>query len=221
MPVVKYLYFSKFEKNTIHYERIKKQLGEILFIKPNSLGSAVGISKATNLVEFHHAIELAFQYDYAILIEEAVNARELECSVLGNENPIASAPGEVVKHTDFYTYEAKYLDAKAATIESPAKNITAELISKIQHLAIQAFKITRCVGMVRVDFFFTQNQQLYINELNTIPGFTNISLYPKNWIASGMRYSELLDQLIHLGLAHFKEKKKLNRVYSQKLEKEK
>ena len=213
LPVVKFLYFSKSESNKINYDDVKKQLGEILFIKPNSLGSAAGVSKVTNLSEFNAALKTAFEYDEHILIEEAMVARELECSVLGNENPKASKPGEVVKHTDFYTYEAKYLDEKAATIKSPAENISAALISTIQDLAIQAFKITRCVGMARVDFFYTQDEKLYINELNTIPGFTNISLYPKNWIATGMSYAELLDELINFGLARFKEKKKLNRIY--------
>jgi len=199
--------------STINYDDIKKQLGETVFIKPNSLGSSVGVKKAVDEKSFYAAIEDAFRYDDYILIEKAIIGREIECSVLGNEHPKASLPGEIINHTEFYSYEAKYLDDAAATVKTPA-HLSSELVLQFQTLAIKAFQTLRCSGMARVDFFLDNNNKIYINEINTIPGFTNISMYPKNWEASGLSYPALLDELIRLGIKRFERKKMLTRVFS-------
>ena len=178
--------------STINYATIKKQLGDVVFVKPNSLGSSVGVKKATDEQSFYAAIADAFRYDEYILIEKAIVGREIECSVLGNENPTASLPGEIINHTEFYSYNAKYLDDAAATVKTPA-DLSPELIAQFQMLAVKAYQTLRCFGMARVDFFLNQYNKIYINEINTIPGFTNISMYPKNWEVSGLSYSALLD----------------------------
>lgn len=212
LPVVDRCLFRKFDRNAIQYVDVVKKLGATVFVKPNSLGSAVGIKKATDEKTFYAAIDNAFQYDEYILVEKAITGREIECSVLGNENPKASLPGEIINHTEFYSYDAKYIDGQAATVNTPA-DLSPQLIKQFQTIAIQAYKTLRTIGMARVDFFFAQDGKIYLNEINTIPGFTNISMYPKNWEASGLSYASLLDELIQLGLARFEFKKTLNRVY--------
>ncbi|HLB57007.1 MAG TPA: D-alanine--D-alanine ligase family protein [Coxiellaceae bacterium] len=196
----------------INYADVKKELGELLFIKPNSLGSSVGTSKVTDEKSFYAAIAEAFRFDEYILIEKAIVGREIECSVLGNENPKASLPGEIINHTEFYTYDAKYIDDDGATVKTPA-DLSSELTTQIKTTAIKAFCALRCCGMARVDFFLEKNNKLYVNEINTIPGFTNISMYPKNWEASGLQYSALLDELIALGIKRFEFKQSLIRVF--------
>lgn len=212
LPIVPYLVVTHFMRNQMQYADVSQQLGRTLFIKPNSLGSSVGISKVKNEKEFVVALENAFHFDDYVLIEKAISAREIECSVLGNDQPICSLPGEVINHTEFYTYAAKYLEENAATIQTPAP-LSTELITRFQDFSIRAYQATRCLGMARVDFFLENNNTIYISELNTIPGFTPISLYPKNWEVSGIAYTELLDRLIALGLQQFQSKKLLNRVY--------
>jgi D-alanine-D-alanine ligase len=212
LPVVDRCFVRKQESHLINYREITKKLGATVFIKPNSLGSAVGVKKATDEASFFEALHNAFQYDEFVLIEKALNAREIECSVLGNENPKVSLPGEIINHTEFYSFDAKYVDAAAATVKTPA-DLSPELIAQFQSMAIKAYKTLRTIGMARVDFFYSDDGQIYINEINTIPGFTNISMYPKNWEASGLPYAHLLDELIQLGLQRFEFKKSLNRVY--------
>lgn len=211
IPVVDWALIKKSDAKP-HYADIQKKLGKIVFVKPNSLGSSVGVAKATDEKSFHEALQNAFQYDEYVLIEKAIVGREIECSVLGNENPTASLPGEIINHTEFYSYDAKYVDDDSATVQTPA-NLSKELITEFQSLAIKAFQTLRCSGMARVDFFLDQNNKIYINEINTIPGFTNISMYPKNWEASGLSYSALLDELILLAIKRFELKKSLTRVF--------
>ncbi|MBI4099877.1 D-alanine--D-alanine ligase, partial [Candidatus Microgenomates bacterium] len=184
--------------------------GYPVFVKPANTGSSVGISKAHNPKELAQAIKIAKQYDIKILVEEAITGREIEVSVLGNENPIASIPGEVLtnKHHQFYSYEAKYLDENGATLVIPAK-LSKSQVSKIQKTAITAYKALCCEGMARVDMFLTQKNKIYINEINTIPGFTSISMYPKLWEASGLSQTELIDKLITLALNRFAKEQKL------------
>ncbi|MDP1574900.1 MAG: D-alanine--D-alanine ligase family protein [Coxiellaceae bacterium] len=212
LPVVDRCLVRKQEAHFIHYAEITKKLGAPVFIKPNSLGSAVGIKKAVDEQSFYEALQNAFQYDEFVLIEKAIVGREIECSVLGNENPKVSMPGEIINHTEFYSYDAKYIDEAASTVKTPA-DLSPDLIEKFQSLAIKAYKTLRTIGMARVDFFFSNDGSIYLNEINTIPGFTNISMYPKNWEASGLSYVNLLDELIQLGLQRFEFKKTLNRVY--------
>ncbi len=196
------------------FKLIVKRLGLPFFIKPASLGSSVGINKVKNKREFLKAITDAFRYDRKILAEEYIEGREIECSVLGNDNPIASVPGEVVVNDEFYSYKAKYLDKKGARLEIPAK-ISTVLKKKIQNLAIKTFKILCCEGMARIDFFLKKNGQILVNEINTIPGFTAISMYPKLWQASGIGYKELIDKLIQLAVERFNKEQKLKTSYSK------
>lgn len=212
LPVVARCLVRKQEKHLVTYADITQKLGSTVFVKPNSLGSAVGVQKAINEKTFFEALENAFQYDEFVLVEKGLIAREIECSVLGNEYPKVSLPGEIVKHTDFYSFDAKYVDAEAATVQTPA-TLSDELIEKFQSLALKTYKVLRTVGMARVDFFLSQEGDIYVNEINTIPGFTNISMYPKNWEASGLPYPKLLDELITLGIERYQFKKGLNRIF--------
>jgi len=208
IPVVKFLTFNRSSLKEIDFGRVRDELGLPLFVKPANLGSSIGMNKIKEKEQFQPALKEAFQYDNKILIEECIKGREIECSVLGNDDPVASLPGEILPQYEFYSYEAKYLDDKGAILEIPAK-LSPELIGEIQNLSLRVFKIMCCQGMARVDFFLKNNEEIIVNELNTIPGFTRISMYPKLWEASGIPYSELIDRLIQLALERFQEKKKL------------
>ncbi|MFH1662055.1 MAG: D-alanine--D-alanine ligase family protein [Candidatus Falkowbacteria bacterium] len=209
LPIGKYLVFKN-EQN-VSFEKIKKNLGLPFFIKPANLGSSVGISKVKNRAEFAQALKNAFCFDNKVIIEEYIRGKEIECSVLGNENPIASIPGEIIPTHDFYSYEAKYLDKNGAKMAIPA-NISETLINKFRSLAIKTFKTLCCDGMGRVDFFLTPQNEIYINEINTIPGFTSISMYPKLWEKSGISYPVLIDELIEFSLKRFEQEKKLKTI---------
>jgi D-alanine-D-alanine ligase len=191
---------------------VQKSLKFPMFVKPANLGSSVGISKAHNSKELGPAIEEAAKFDRKIVIEQGVGgknnkAREIECSVLGNDHPEASVPGEIVPVKEFYDYGAKYLDEGSELI-IPAKLKKSE-IKNIQRLAVAAFQAVDCSGLARVDFLMDpKSHKVYLNEINTMPGFTSISMYPKLWDASGLKYSDLIERLIHLGLERHAEKKK-------------
>lgn len=200
LPIGKFLVFRRGEK--LDFGEITKELGLPLFIKPANLGSSVGISKAHNEEEFLAGAEEAFKYDRKIIIEEFVKGREIEVAVLGNDGPMASIPGEIVVHDDFYAYETKYLDENGATLEIPAK-LSDEEIKKAQELAIKVFKVLECEGLGRVDFFLKENGEFFVNEINTLPGFTSSSMYPKLWEYRGIRYNELIDKLIQLALEKY------------------
>jgi D-alanine-D-alanine ligase len=170
-----------------------------VFVKPANLGSSVGISKAKNCPELEAALALAAQYDRKILVERGIDGREFECSVLGNEEPLAAIPCEVLPSREFYDYEDKYILGEAKTV-LPA-GLTCEQTEEIRSLAVAAYQAAECEGMARVDFLMeTPSGKIYINEINTIPGFTSISMYPKMWEAAGMPFSQLLDRLIGLAL---------------------
>lgn len=189
-------------------KEICKKLGRPpYFVKPANLGSSVGISKVKHIKNLEHAINLATKFDRRIVIEKGINAREIECSVLGNENPIASVAGEVVSSREFYDYYAKYVD-NASKLIIPAK-LPKKKTEEIKKLALLAYKALNCEGMARVDFLMDKRTaKLYISEINTIPGFTSISMYPKLLRASGISYKKLLDALILLALSRHKEKQK-------------
>jgi len=189
--------------------RIVKQLGFPVFVKPANLGSSVGISKAKHASELRDAIEFAAQFDRKIVVEAAVpSAREIECAVLGNDEPEASVPGEILPSREFYDYEAKYLDEASKTV-IPAE-LTKNMTDEVRNLAVAAFKAIDCAGMARVDFLLAGDSgTLYLNELNTIPGFTTISMYSKMWEASGVTYAQLLDRLIALAIERHAEKQQL------------
>jgi len=208
LPQARFLSWRFHERESLSYEMIREQIGIPCFVKPANLGSSVGISKVHYESEFFPAVDQAFLYDNKIIIEEYIEGRELECSVLGNENPIASLPGEVIAQHEFYDYDAKYIDSEGARFEIPA-NISPDIQKNIQRLAIEAFNVLGCAGMARVDFFLRGNKEVLINEVNTIPGFTRISMYPKMWDASGISYKELIDRLIQLGLAQYQSDKRI------------
>jgi D-alanine-D-alanine ligase len=188
---------------------IATKLGFPVFVKPANLGSSVGISKARHATELRDAIELAAEFDRKIVVEAGVpNAREIECSVLGNDDPEASMPGEVVPSREFYDYQAKYLDSgeHSSQIIIPAK-LTDAQVADVRRLAIAAFKAIDCAGMARVDFLLAGDSGIiYVNEANTIPGFTTIGMYSKMWAASGVAFPQLLDRLIDLAIERHAEK---------------
>jgi D-alanine-D-alanine ligase len=188
---------------------IVAKLGFPVFVKPANLGSSVGISKARHAAELRTAIELAGEFDRKIVVEAAVpNAREIECSVLGNDEPEASVPGEVIPSREFYDYQAKYLDSgeNSSRIVIPAQLSTAQ-VQEVQRLALAAFKAIDGAGMARVDFLLAGDSGIvYLNEVNTIPGFTTIGMYSKMWAASGLAFPALLDRLIALALERHAEK---------------
>jgi len=208
LPTPDFLVYHKESINEIDFEQVKDRLGLPFFLKPANLGSSVGIHKVKAESQFKPAIIDAFQYDVKILIEEFIKCREIECSVLGNENPIVSIPGEIIPQHEFYSYEAKYIDEKGALLKIPAR-LPAKITEQIQDLALRAFKVLCCEGMARVDFFLRDDNEIFVSEINTIPGFTKISMYPKLWEASGISYKELIDRLIQLALERFEKEKKL------------
>lgn len=199
IPVAKFLVLHAYDKEAYDFDRIVSELGCPFFVKPANLGSSVGISKVKSEEEFSKSIENAFLYDRKIVIEEFIQGREIECSVLGNDHPIVSLPGELIPQHEFYSYEAKYLDKGGAQFQIPV-SLPLGVTEKIQQTAVKTYRALCCEGMARIDFFLKENGQVYVNEINTIPGFTKISMYPKLWIASGLSYSDLLDRLIELAI---------------------
>ncbi len=186
-------------------QEVARRLGYPCFVKPANLGSSIGISKVERVEQLSDALALAGEFDDKVIVEKALDAREIECSVLGNANPQASLPGEIIPRSGFYDYQAKYLDDSAQLIV-PAP-LRPEQVEKIQELALRSFQVLECQGMARVDFFLEkETEDLYVNEINTIPGFTPISMYPKLWEASGMAYSELIDRLIELAMERHRQR---------------
>ena len=182
--------------------------GSPFFIKPANMGSSVGISKVRSQDEYAAALQDAFQYDTKIIIEEFIPGREIECAVLGNEEPIASIPGEIIPSHDFYSYDAKYLDEKGAALVIPAK-LDEKTTEQIQKLAVKVFQALCCEGISRVDFFVKEDTSIIVNEINTMPGFTKVSMYPKMWEASGISYTELITRLVELAIARFEKERRL------------
>ncbi len=188
----------------------EEKLGYPMFVKPVNMGSSVGISKAKDSLELEKSLNLAMEYDNKILVEEAINAREIEIAVLGNSEPRVSECGEIVACNEFYDYEAKYLSGDSSTIHIPAK-IDKSYSDKIKEYGIKAYKALGCSGLSRVDFFIDKDSgAIYLNEINTMPGFTNISMYSKMWEHSGISYSALIDNLIDLAVLKYREKQDLS-----------
>jgi len=216
LPVVRYLPFKRrdWERDPqLILERIEVELGYPCFTKPANLGSSVGISKAHNREELVEGVNEAARYDRRVLVEEAIGAREIEVSVLGNDAPIASVPGEVVPSNEFYDYAAKYID-QASELLIPAP-ISAELTVRVRELAAEAYLAIDCAGMARADFLLDRDSgALYISELNTIPGFTPISMYPKLWEATGLSYPELIERLIDLAVERHADKSRSSTSYT-------
>ena len=212
LPLVDYMVVLRrdwLERQNVVASEVASQLGFPVFVKPANLGSSVGISKARNADELGPAMNLAAEFDRKIVVEAAVpKAREIECAILGNDTPEASVPGEIIPSREFYDYEAKYLDEGARSV-IPAV-LTEQQSSEVTGLAIEAFLAVDCAGMARVDFLIAgDTQKIYLNEINTIPGFTTISMYAKMWEASGVTYPVLLDRLISLAQTRHAEKQQL------------
>ncbi len=199
IPTPKWVTVYAWEQNLDHAAIIESLGGFPIFVKPANLGSSVGIHKVKKAEDLAPALADAFSYDTKVLVEQGLTVREIECSVLGNEQPIASVPGEIKVQAEFYSYEAKYIDESGAILEIPAQ-LPDETIQRVQQLAIESFRVLNAEGLARVDCFLTPEGDVYVNEINTLPGFTRISMYPKLWEASGIGYTELLDKLISLAL---------------------
>lgn len=203
IPICDFLVFHDDQRDGIHFEEVKARLGSPLFIKPANYGSSVGIHKVYDEGMFERALDDAFSFDRKVVAEAFIEGREIECAVLGNDEPIASVPGEIIPCKDFYSYEAKYIDEEGAYLKIPAE-LEEPIIGQIQDLAVKTFKVLCCEGMARVDFFLKKDDNILVNEINTIPGFTKISMYPRLWEESDISYPELIDRLIQLALQRYR-----------------
>ena len=220
VPVVNYFAIIRadYDEHPALAKKFARELGYPVFVKPNALGSSIGIAKVKRPVDLDAAVQDAFQYDRKILIEQSCEGRELECAVLGNDRPEASTVGEIlIKHGhEFYSYESKYVDERGAEIRIPAE-LPKKAIDKIRKLSVAAFKALSIRGMARVDFLARRDlKKIYVNEVNTIPGFTAISMYPKLWEASGLPLPKLLDRLVELALEEHRDRAGLKFTYSPK-----
>lgn len=212
IPIARFEVINHQNKRKKSFAEVSSVLGLPLFVKPANAGSSVGVHKVTNEAEFQAAIADGLQYDRKLLVEEAIQGIEVECAILGNENPKASVIGAIIPTEQFYSYDAKYISSTGAKLQIPA-DISVTVSNKIKKLAVKAFSCIGAEGLSRVDFFLTAEGRLVLNEINTMPGFTSISMYPKLWEASGIPYSRLLDTLIDLGLQRHKKVAKLKMVW--------
>lgn len=181
------------------FTEVEKELGLPVFLKPANLGSSVGVYKVDNEADYQNRLAEGLTLDTKVLIEQEIIGREIECAVLGNENPKASLPGEILMNSEFYDFESKYVDSNASSTRIPAE-ISETETETIRQAAVKAYTATNCEGLARVDFFLTREGEIMINEINTLPGFTNVSMYPKMWEATGIAYEELLNILIELAI---------------------
>jgi len=218
IPVADYIHCDFTHRQKISFEETKNQLGLPFMVKPVMLGSSVGVSKVTDSQSFQTALEQGFRYDNQIILEKYIMGREFECAVMGNEKPQATAPGEILLNQDydFYSFDAKYVDESAASIQIPAK-VDADKVKTIQSLAIASYQALACEDYSRVDLFLDQEGFIFINEINTIPGFTNISMFPKLWEYAGISYPELITKLITYACERFDRKSRLSTHYETNL----
>lgn len=214
LPQVNYVWFIRSEWDSDRdaaYKKVEAELGYPCFVKPANLGSSVGISKCSNREQLEEAFIEAFQFDRKIIIEEGVTAREVELGVMGNDDPECSVAGEIIPKVEFYDYKAKYEDGNTALI-IPAE-ITNEEYKLLEDLAKKAFKSLDCSGLVRADFFLTKEGKAYINEVNTMPGFTPFSMFPLLWKHTGIDYPQLIERLVELGMERYEEKQKIKYTF--------
>jgi len=208
IPNAEFFTFINRSKNNPSFDTVEKALGMPVFIKPANMGSSVGVSKANNKNEFEKYLALAYQFDHKVIVEKYIKGREIECAVLGNEQPEASVPGEIVAHHEFYSYDAKYIDEKGASLLIPAK-LDENTQKRVQSIAIKSFQALNCEGLGRVDMFITEDDDIFVNEINTLPGFTKISMYPKLWAETGISYKNLISELLALAIQRYKKDKAL------------
>ena len=215
IPVAKFAVVRKHEyrRDSQAVLSFIESLGYPLFVKPANLGSSVGISKVLSRAQLPAALQAAFDYDRKVIVEERISGREIECAVLGNDAPVASSPGEiVVSHPDgFYSYDAKYIDEEGVSLQVPA-TIDEVTARRIRQLSIDTFRVLECSGLARVDFFLTVDGNVFVNEINTLPGFTAMSMYPKLWAASGIAPRELVTRLLDLAMERHAQKRALRSV---------
>lgn len=218
LPVTKFVSFHHSEREKIDYPAIKKALGTPFMVKSASLGSSVGVNKVKNETGFNKAVDESFRYDESILMEEFIKGREIECAILGNNPPEASYPGEIVINSkyDFYTFDAKYVDPEAVQIDVPAK-IDGKIAQKVRDICVKAYKALSCEDFARVDLFLTEEGKIYINEINTIPGFTNSSMFPMMWNERGIGFTELITRLLDLALERYDRSKRIEREFNSAL----
>ncbi|MFH1079692.1 MAG: D-alanine--D-alanine ligase family protein [Pseudomonadota bacterium] len=206
--IAKFSVFNIYEQELISFSKLASQLGLPFFVKPAKAGSSVGIYKIKDEKNFSEKVNDAFRFSSKVLFEEAIAGREIECSILGNDNPIASLPGEVIPNHEFYSYEAKYVIEDGAKFKIPVR-LANKLIGTIQADCIKTYKLLNCEGMARVDGFLTENNEYVFNEINTIPGFTSISMFPKLWNVSGIHTDDLIDRLIQYAIERFNRDKNI------------
>lgn len=210
LAVAPFACFTQASAARADYAALVAELGTPLFVKPANQGSSVGVSKVRTEAEFHTALALALTFDHKALVEAAIVGREIECAVLGNDAPEASVCGEVVVHDDFYSYDTKYISATGADTVVPAA-ISDAAQAQIRAIAVRAYQALDCAGLARVDVFLTEAGEVVINEINTLPGFTRISMYPKLWAASGLGYTALISRLLDLALERHAHERTLQR----------
>lgn len=199
LAIAPFVTLTRANRNKFAFADVQAKLGLPLFVKPANQGSSVGVSKVKNEQEYQRAVALAFEFDHKVVVETGIVGREIECAVLGNDEPQASTCGEIVLNSEFYAYDTKYIDDNGAKVVIPAA-IAPEVNDNIRQVAIDAYQALGCSGMARVDVFLTADNEVIINEINTLPGFTNISMYPKLWQASGLDYTSLITRLIELAM---------------------
>ena len=218
LPVADFIPLGFYKNERPTFEEIKSKLGVPFMVKSASLGSSVGVTKVKSKAEFDPAVEEAFRYDHELLFERYVKGREIECAILGNNPALASLPGEIIisKNYEFYSFDAKYVDGKAVTIAVPAK-LPSDVAENIRTLSIKAFKALSCEDYARVDLFYAESGKVYVNEINTIPGFTNSSMYPMMWKERGISFTELISKLIFLSIERSKMKDRIQQNFISSL----
>lgn len=218
IPVTGFLFYRHENKEKILFNEVVGKLGLPFMVKSANLGSSVGVSKVNSENDFERALEDSFRYDDCILIEEYIKGREIECAILGNHPPEASLPGEIKisKDYEFYTFDAKYVDGEAVKIEVPAQ-LNEKIREKIREASIKAYQQLQCEDFARVDLFLDEQGKIYVNEINTIPGFTNSSMYPMMWKERGIGFTTLISKLIQLGMERYKHSKRIEKDFQSAL----
>ena len=218
IPVSEYIAFNYAERELISFSAVKNKLGLPFMVKAASLGSSVGVSKVNSEDDFITALEDAFRYDEQVIMERYIKGREIECAILGNYPPQASYPGEIIisDKYEFYTFDAKYVDSEAVQIKVPAE-LDKDIAEKIRELSVKAFKTLHCQDFARVDLFVDGDDNIYVNEINTIPGFTNSSMYPVMWKERGISFRDLITSLIELALDRYQQNKRIERDFQSTL----
>jgi D-alanine-D-alanine ligase len=218
IPVADFIAVNYSEKETLQFEKVQEKLGLPFMVKSANLGSSVGVSKVKSKEDFAKAIDEGFRYDECVLLEKYVRGREVECAILGNDPAQASLPGEIIigKQYEFYDFNAKYVDGNAVSIEVPAK-LDAAVQEKIRTLSLLAYQALSCEDFARVDLFLTSSGDVFVNEINTIPGFTNSSMFPMMWNERGVSFTDLITKLADMAMERFQKTKRVERGFESSL----